>query len=341
MSVPLWAWLAFVAVVALLLAVDLLAHRGSAVIGFREAARWSGIWVGASLAFALVIGLSLGVDPAVQFTTAWLLEKSLSVDNLFVFALIFGYFRVPRAHQHRVLFYGVLGALLMRGVFLAAGVAVVSRFAVVLFAFGAILLYSAIKLLRENDESVDPGKSLAVRLVRKLVPMTDEYHGAAFFVRQAGVRVGTPLLAVVVAIEAADLVFAVDSVPAVLAVSDSAFVVYTSNAFAILGLRALYFLLAGLLDRFVHLGKALAVILAFVGVKLVLQAGHKTISSAIPEVPSLLSLGVIVVVLGVAVLASLGGGRPDESGDAGAANDAHDAADAVRSRGNVTAGSPP
>ena len=305
MTVPLWAWLAFAAVVVVMLAVDLLAHRGAHVIKFREAAAWSGVWVATSLIFALVIGLTLGAGPAVDFTTAWLLEKSLSVDNLFVFALIFAYFQVPRAYQHRVLFFGVLGALLFRGIFLAAGVAVVSRFAAVLFVFGAILLYSAIKLLRDDDDTVDPGKSLSVRLLRKIVPISDEYHGAKFFVKEAGKRIGTPLLAVVAAIEAADIIFAVDSVPAVLAVSDNAFIVYSSNAFAILGLRALYFLLAGMLDRFHHLGKALAFILAFIGAKLFLQAAHETISTSVPEIPSLVSLGVIVTVLTASIVLSL------------------------------------
>ena len=310
MSVPLWAWLAFAGVVAVMLTVDLLAHRGTHVIGFREAAAWSGVWVGVSLVFALIVGLTLGTEAGVQFTTAWLLEKSLSVDNLFVFALIFGYFKVPREYQHRVLFYGVLGALIFRGIFLAAGVAIVTRFTAVLFVFGAILLYSAIKLLRDEDDTVDPGKSLAVRLLRKLIPISGDYHGAKFFVKEAGKRIGTPLLAVVAAIEAADLIFAVDSVPAVLAVSDDAFIVYSSNAFAILGLRALYFLLAGMLDRFHHLSKALAFILAFIGVKLFLQAGHKTISSSIPEIPSLVSLAVIVAALTLAIVASLRRPRP-------------------------------
>jgi tellurite resistance protein TerC len=306
MTVPLWAWLAFAAVVAVMLAVDLVAHRGAHVITFREAAAWSGVWVGVSLIFAIVVGATLGTGPAVQFTTAWLLEKSLSVDNLFVFALIFAYFKVPRAYQHRALFFGVFGALLFRGIFLAAGVAVVTRFTAALFVFAAILLYSAIKLLRGADEeAMDLGKSLSLRLLRKLIPISEEYHGARFFVTEAGKRVGTPLLAVVVAIEAADIVFAVDSVPAVLAVSDDAFIVYSSNAFAILGLRALYFLLAGMLDRFHHLSKALAFILAFIGVKLFLQAGHKTISTSIPEIPSLVSLAVIVAALSVAILASL------------------------------------
>jgi len=214
----------------------------------------------------------------VEFTTAWLLEKSLSVDNLFVFALIFGYFKVPREYQHRVLFFGVLGALVFRGVFLALGVAIVSTFTAVLFVFAAVLLYSAYKLLKDDDATFDPGSSIAVRLLRKVIPVREEYAGTKFVVRAAGRRVATPLLAVVVAIEAADLVFAVDSVPAVLAVSDDAFIVYSSNAFAILGLRALYFLLSGLLEKFHYLSKGLALILAFIGVKLVLQASHKVIS---------------------------------------------------------------
>ena len=212
---------------------------------------------------------------------------------------------MPRAYQHRVLFLGVLGALLFRGIFLAAGVAVVSRFTAVLFAFAAVLIYSAWKLTKDDDAAYDPSTSVALRLLRKIMPVRDEYAGTKFFVKEAGKRVATPLLAVVVAIEAADLVFAVDSVPAVLAVSDDAFIVYTSNAFAILGLRALYFLLSGLLDRFHLLAQGLAIILAFIGVKLVLQASHKVINSSVPEIPSLVSLGVIVVVLAGSITLSL------------------------------------
>ncbi|MFF9018656.1 TerC family protein [Streptomyces eurythermus] len=304
-GVPLWLWTVFAAIVVVSLAVDLLAHRHAHVIGFREAAAWSGVWVGLAVAFGVAVFLVVGTTAGVEYTTAWLLEKSLSVDNLFVFALIFGYFRVPRSSQHRVLFLGVLGALVFRGVFLAAGVAVVSRFTAVLFVFAAVLFYSAYKILKEEDDSFDPGRSIAVRLLRKVVPVREEYAGTRFFVREAGRRVATPLLAVVVAIEAADIVFAVDSVPAVLAVSNDAFIVYTSNAFAILGLRALYFMLAGLLDRFHYLGKGLALILAFIGVKLVLQAAHKTISGSVPEIPSLLSLAVIAAVLAVSVGLSL------------------------------------
>ncbi|MER7895712.1 TerC family protein [Streptomyces sp. NPDC096046] len=300
-DVPLWMWVAFAVTVLVSLAVDLLAHRQEHVIGFREAAAWSGVWVGLAIVFGGVVFAVVGTSAGVEYTTAWLLEKSLSVDNLFVFALIFGYFKVPRAYQHRVLFLGVLGALVFRGIFLAAGVAVVSRFTAVLFVFAAILFYSTYKILNEEDDSFDPGKSIAVKLLRKVVPVRDEYAGTHFFVKEAGKRVATPLLAVVAAIEAADIVFAVDSVPAVLAVSSDAFIVYTSNAFAILGLRALYFMLAGLLDRFHYLSKGLALILAFIGVKLILQASHKTISTAIPEIPSLVSLAVIVTVLAVSV----------------------------------------
>ena len=305
MTVPFWAWAAFGAVVLIMLTIDLLAHRGAHVIKFKEAAIWSAVWVGLSLVFAGVIWATMGSQAGVEFTTAWLLEKSLSVDNLFVFALIFGYFKVPREYQHRVLFYGVIGALIFRGIFLAAGVAIVNQFTAILFVFGAILIYSAIKLIKDNDDSMDPGKSFAVRLLRKIVPVSDEYQGTKFFIKEAGKRIATPLLAVVVAIEAADLVFAVDSVPAVLAVSDNTFIIYSSNAFAILGLRALYFLLAGMLKKFHHLGKGLAFILAFIGVKLFLQAGHKVISNSIPEIPSLVSLAVIIVALGVSIFASL------------------------------------
>ena len=305
LDVPLWAWAAFAAVVIVMLLIDLLAHRGAHVIGFKEAAWWSALWVGLSLVFAVVVTVTLGTTAGVEFTTAWLLEKSLSVDNLFVFALIFGYFQVPREYQHRVLFYGVLGALIFRGIFLAAGIAIVSKFTAVLFVFAAILLYSAYKLMKDEDDSYDPSTSVAVRLLKKIVPVQDEYAGTKFFVKEAGKRVATPLLAVVVAIEAADLVFAVDSVPAVLAVSDDPFIVYSSNAFAILGLRALYFLLSGMLERFHYLSKGLAIILGFIGVKLVLQAGHKVISTSIPEIPSLVSLGVIVTVLTASVVLSL------------------------------------
>jgi tellurite resistance protein TerC len=305
LDVPAWLWITFIAGVVVMLAVDLLAHRKAHVIGFREAAGWSAVWVVLSLVFAGVVWAVLGSNAAVEFTTAWLLEKSLSVDNLFVFALIFGYFAVPREYQHRALFYGVIGALVFRGVFLAAGVAIVSTFTAVLFGFAAVLLWSAYKLMKGDDDEYDPSTNVAVRLVKKIVPVQDEYVGAKFLVKKAGKWVATPMLVVVVAIEAADLIFAVDSVPAVLAVSDDPFIVYSSNAFAILGLRALYFLLAGMLEKFHYLSKGLAIILGFIGVKLILQAAHKTISESIPEIPSLVSLGVILTVLAGSVILSL------------------------------------
>ena len=315
MTVPFWAWAAFGTVVLVMLAIDLLAHRGAHIIKFKEAAIWSAVWVALSLVFAGVVWVGLGSGAAIDFTTAWLLEKSLSVDNLFVFALIFGYFKVPREYQHRVLFFGVIGALVFRGIFLALGVAIVSTFTAVLFVFGAILIYSAIKLLKDEDDTIDPGKSFAVRLLRKVMPVSDEYHGTRFTFKEAGKRVATPLLAVVVAIEAADLIFAVDSVPAVLAVTDDPFIVYSSNAFAILGLRALYFLLEGMLKKFHYLSKGLAFILAFIGVKLFLQAGHKVISTSIPEIPSLVSLAVIIIALTVSIVWSLRKPLPaDEDG---------------------------
>ncbi|MGQ0466447.1 MAG: TerC family protein [Sporichthyaceae bacterium] len=305
LDVPLWLWLVLAGVVAGGLAVDLLAHRKAHVVGFREAAYWSALWVALAIGFGGLVFAVLGRDAGVEYTTAWLLEKSLSVDNLFVFALIFGWFAVPREYQHRVLFLGVLGALVFRGIMLSAGVAVVSQFAAILFVFAAILLWSAYKLMRDEDGEFDPSTSLGVRLLRRVMPVRDDYVGAKFVVREGGRLVATPLLAVLVAVEAADLVFAVDSVPAVLAVSDDPFIVYSSNAFAILGLRALYFLLSGLLTRFHLLSKGLALILGFIGVKLILQAAHKTISHSVPEIPSLVSLGVVVVVLTASIVLSL------------------------------------
>ncbi|WP_049821385.1 TerC family protein [Kineococcus radiotolerans] len=298
-----------------MLAIDLLGHRGAHVIQFKEAAIWSGVWVTMALIFGGIIFWAYGAEAGTAYTTAWLLEKSLSVDNLFVFALIFAYFKVPREYQHRVLFLGVLGALLFRGIFLGVGVAVVERFTAVLFVFGAILLWSAWKMLKDDDQDMDPGKNIGVRMIKKIIPLKDEYHGTKFFIKEAGKRYGTPLLAVVAAIEAADLIFAVDSVPAVLAVSDDMFIVYSSNAFAILGLRALYFMLSGLLERFHLLSKALAFILAFIGVKLFFQAGHEVISPSIPHIPTWISLSVIVVSLTLAIVLSLRRPAPAEHGD--------------------------
>jgi tellurite resistance protein TerC len=295
--VPLWAWAAFVGVLLVLLAIDLLAHRKAHVIGFREAAWWSLLWVSLGLGFAGVIWVGQGPDAAGQYTAAWLLEKSLSVDNLFVFALIFSYFRVPRAYQHRVLFYGVLGALVLRFLFIAAGIALLERFSFVIYLFGAFLIYTAVKMLRDDGVEMDPGRSRAVTLLRRVMPVTDDYHGQRFLLRRAGRLTATPLLAVLVAIETADVLFAFDSVPAALGVTSEAFLVYTSNALAILGLRSLFFLLSGLMERFHHLATGLAFVLAFIGVKMLL--------TDVWHMPIALSLGVIAVALLVSVVWSL------------------------------------
>ena len=305
MHVSIWAWAGFAVFVTAALLLDLRNHRNPRTVEFKEALRWSGFWLALGFGFAGLLWLTHGGTAAAEYTSAYLLEKSLAVDNLFVFALIFSYFKVPKEYQHRVLFLGVLGALVFRGIFLAAGVAVVSAFEWIFFVFGAFLVYTALKLAKNGeDPDIDPGKSVAVRLLRKLIPIGDAYDGQRMLVRRSGALVATPLLAVVVAIEAADIVFAVDSVPAVLAVSDNLFVVYTSNALAILGLRALYFCLSGLLTRFHLLNRGLAVVLGFIGVKMLLQATEHY-ARGIPTIPTALSLGVIVAVLAAAIAGSL------------------------------------
>jgi tellurite resistance protein TerC len=305
MHVSIWAWAGFAAFVTAALAFDFSRHRKAHTIEFGEALRWSLFYLALGFGFAGVMWAGYGSTAAAEYTSAYLLEKSLAVDNLFVFALIFTYFKVPRQYQHRVLFLGVIGALAFRAVFLGVGVAVVSAFEWIFFLFGAFLIYTAVKLARGGDEpDIDPGKSFAVRVLRSVIPVGDTYDGQKMLVRKAGVRMATPLLAVVVAIEAADLLFAVDSVPAVLAVSDDLFVVYTSNALAILGLRALYFCLAGLLTRFHLLNKGLSLVLGFIGLKMLLQATEHYVHS-VPTIPTAASLGVIVLVLAGAIVGSL------------------------------------
>ena len=330
---PTWLWWVMIVIIVIALAIDLLAHRKDHVIGFKEAAWWSVGWITLAVSFSGLIFYAVGDatpvagggeafntaaagDATMKYFTAWLLEKSLSVDNLFVFALIFSYFAVPKAYQHRVLFLGVMGALIFRAIFLAAGVALVSRFVFIFFLFGAILLWSAWKLAKDDEEEdYDPSTNFAVKALKKVMPVSDKYHGTHFFVRENGVRMATPLLAVVVAIEAADLMFAVDSVPAVLAVSPDLFIVYASNAFAILGLRALYFMLSGLLDKFHYLSKGLAIILAFIGIKLIMLASHELFSPAIPLIPTWISLSVIVVVLAGSIILSLMNPQDEDAHD--------------------------
>jgi len=293
-----WQWAAFVALVAVLLLVDVLViHRRPHAVGFKEAAIESAVWIAIGTSFALVMVFWQGGQAGGEYLAGYLIEKSLSIDNVFVWAVILSYFRVPPQYQFRVLFWGIFGALVLRAVFIFAGVALIERFDVVLYLFGALLLYSAYKISRHSEAAVDPETSKVLRAVRRVVPTSDEYDGQKIFTRRNGKRLATPLFAVLIMIESTDVVFAVDSIPAILAVSREPFIVFSSNAFAILGLRALYFCLAGMADRFRYLNTGLGVILAFVGVKMLVAEVY--------HVPTFASLGVIVAVLTVTIVLSL------------------------------------
>ena len=305
-----WWWVAFGGVVTLLLGLDLFVfHRHSGREGTRRALVWSAFWIGLGLAFALVVGAARGHDAALTYLTAYLIEQSLSVDNLFVFVALFAYFSVAPEHHHRVLFWGVLGVIVTRGAFIFAGVALIARFEWVVYVLGVILIATAAKLGLSGGEEVHPENNLVVRWARRVLPMVKSFHGEKFAVRTARGWRFTPLLLVLLAIESTDVMFAVDSVPAVLAISRDPFVVYTSNVFAILGLRALYFALAGALRALRFLRPALAVILALVGVKMLL--------AEVVAVPTELSLGVIALILAGATAASLllPEGRPRAGSD--------------------------
>jgi tellurite resistance protein TerC len=315
MSVPLWAWAAVLALILAMLAVDLFAHRRAHVVEVREAAVWSAIWVALGLGFGAVIWWVYGAQAGAEYYAGYLIEKSLAVDNVFVFALIFTYFAVPRELQHRVLFYGVLGALVFRALFIAGGAALLDRFHWVLYVFGAFLLLTGWRMFRHRNEETDLGRNPVLRLVRRVVPTTDEYVGQRFWVRRAGRLVATPLFTVLVLVETTDIVFAVDSIPAIFAVTQEPFLVFTSNAFAILGLRAMYFLLADLMHRFIYLKAGLAAILVFVGVKMLLIDVWK--------VPIGLSLAVIASCITVAVVASLRATRAPREGDPARAERVH------------------
>jgi len=297
--VETWAWVVVVAFILGLLAVDLLVfHRDAHAVTTREAAAWSAVWITLGIAFAGVVWVTLGGVAAGEYFGGYLIEKSLSVDNIFVFALLFSYFRVPPAYQHRVLFWGVLGALLLRAVFIAAGAALIENFHWTLYLFGGFLVITGVKMARHGKTEVHPDRNPVLRLVHRLMPMTPDYQGQRFVVRWAGRRVATPLLAVLVVVETTDLLFAVDSIPAVFAVTTDPFLVFTSNAFAILGLRALYFLLAGMVERFVHLRLGLAAVLVFVGAKMLVTDLYK--------VPIWGSLAVIALLIGTSIATSLG-----------------------------------
>ncbi len=311
-DVPLWAWFAVLAVILLMLAVDLVAHRHAEVIGVREAAVWSAVWVALGVGFGVVIWAVWGAEYGQQYYAGYLIEKSLAVDNVFVWAIIFSAFAVPRAYQHRVLFLGVLGALVFRGIFIAAGAALIDTFSWVLYVFAAFLIVTGWRMFRSRDEHFQPERSRTLRAFRRVVPMTDAYHGQRFLIRRAGVVLATPLLAVLVLVETTDIVFAVDSIPAIFAVTSEPFLVFTANAFAILGLRAMYFLLADLMHRFVYLKTGLAVVLVWVGVKMLLLD--------VVKIPTTVSLAVVSLIIAVSVVASLrstrGQGRRSVSVDA-------------------------
>ena len=309
MSVPWWAWVALMAAVAAMLAIDLFLHRDNHVIGFREAAVWSAVWIAAGLAFGLVLWWWQGSDVAGTYYAGYLIEKALSIDNVFVFALIFTYFAVPAAVQHKVLFWGVVGALLFRLVFIFVGAELLETFFWTAYLFGAFLIWTGYRMAFQHGEQTAPDRNPVVRLVRRLIPTHPDYHGDRFFVRIDGKRVATLLFVVLFAVEATDLIFAIDSVAAVLAITTSTFIVWTANAFAILGLRSLYFCLAGLLRRFVHLHYGLAVLLAFAGVKLILS------ETPVGKLPVPVTLGVIALTITVSIIWSLLSTRGAGPGD--------------------------
>lgn len=296
-SQVLW-WVAFGAIVFVLLVLDLkVFHRKSRVITLKESLLWTAFWVALALLFNLGIYLWRGHGPALEFLTCYLIEESLSVDNLFVFLLVFSYFAVAPAYQHKVLFWGIIGAIIMRLAFIEVGVTLLERFHWVFYIFGAFLVVTAIRMAFQRDEKIDPEKNVVLRLFRRFVPVTSSYEEDRFFVKRAGRFVATPLFIVVLVVETTDLVFALDSIPAALAISLDPFIVYTANIFAILGLRSLYFALAGIMRLFHYLRYGLVIVLIFVGVKMLIADFYK--------IPTEIALGAVVGVLFIAVIASV------------------------------------
>jgi tellurite resistance protein TerC len=293
-----WAWVAFLAFIGAMLALDLgVFHRKDKVVRLREALSWCALWVSLALAFNVLVYFWHGKQDALEFLAGYLVELSLSIDNVFVFILIFSYFKVPAAYHHRVLFWGILGAVVMRAVFILSGIAILQRFHWVIYIFGAFLVYTGIKMALPRKEELDPGRNPLVRLFRRFFPVTDGYREAKFFVRENGRLMATPLAVVLVVIESTDVVFAVDSIPAILAITKNAFIVFTSNIFAILGLRSFYFALSGIMQLFRFLTYGLSIVLVFIGVKMLLSGSY--------PLPIEVSLGVIVSVLGASVVLSL------------------------------------
>ena len=293
-----WFYVGFTVFVLAMLALDLgVFHRKAHVVRPKEAAMWVGIWAALALTFGAILYIWLGAEPALLFATGYLIEQSLSVDNLFVIVMIFSYFSVPGKYQHRVLFWGILGALVMRGIFIAVGAILITRFSWIMYLFGGFLIFTGIRMAFEHDEEFDAEKNIVMRTARRFLRVTDRYDGQRFFTKENGIKVATPLLLVLILVEFVDLVFAADSIPAIFAVTTDPFLVYTSNVFAILGLRSMYFLLSGIVHKFVYLKYGLSVILTFVGVKMVIVDFY--------HVPILLSLGVIVATLAISIGASL------------------------------------
>src|SRR5215475_2332598 len=295
--VLLYFWILFNLFALAMLVIDLrVFHRPGHAIGFREAVGWSLMYIAQAAAFAAILYFWQGRQSTLEFVTGYVVELSLSVDNLFVFLVIFRYFKVPDDHQHKVLFWGIVGALIMRGLFIFAGVSLINRFEWITYLFGAMLVYSGIKLLRQGDTEIHPEKNPVLRMFRRIVPVTDDYVGGKFLVQNPGLY-ATPLLVVLILIETTDVLFAVDSIPAVLAITRDAFIVYTSNVFAILGLRSMYFALAGMMEMFRYLHYGLALVLIFVGVKMI--GAHYI------HIPTVWALGIVILVLGTSVVASL------------------------------------
>ena len=291
-------WIAFNIFVLGMLAIDLgIFHRKAHAVSIKEASVWSIVWITMALAFNVGIYFVWGQDKALEFLTGYIIEKSLSVDNLFVFLMIFQYFATPATYQHRVLFWGIVGALLLRAIFIAAGAALLENFHWMIYVFGAFLVVTGIKMLLQKDEKIEPKRNPVVRLFERLIPISKQYHDQKFFVRQNGKIHATLLMLVLIVVETTDVIFAVDSIPAIFAVTRDPFIVYTSNVFAILGLRALYFLLAGIMEMFVYLKTGLSFVLCFVGTKMIMVDFYK--------IPIGVSLAVIAGILLLAVIASL------------------------------------
>lgn len=298
MVVDLWIWFALLGVVLAMLAVDLFMHRDAHIISVKEAAIWSLIWVAVATVVGGLIWWYFGSEFGLQYFAGYLIEKSLAVDNVFVWAMIFSYFAVPRQYQHRVLFYGVLGALVFRAIFIAAGSALIASAAWVLYIFGAFLIITGVKMMAQRNQHFDVSGSKTLKLFRRFIRTTDEYEGQKFLTRKNGVLFATPLLAVLVLVEVTDIIFAVDSIPAIFAITQEPFLVFASNALAILGLRAMYFLLADLMHRFIYLKVGLSMVLIWVGIKMII--GH-----AFFKIPTAISLGIVVVLIATSIVASL------------------------------------